>query len=137
MARLEGTIRSAGEGVGGLRVVAFEETRVGFELDDKPCRSSHPSISNFGEATTDEGGGFSIQFEPQPVRLRVKTGFHNFYVTIVLSTRLDDTIPSRSLDLDAKNDAADNPYWNRRQTWSIVISHDAPLRLVSVCTSLG
>lgn len=64
MARVAGSIRSAGDGVPNLRVVAFEEVRIGSEVEDKPCRLSHPQIRQLGQKTTDSAGEFSITYTP-------------------------------------------------------------------------
>ena len=64
MATITGTIRSAGEGMPGLRILAYEEVRIGIDDPPKPCRSSHPTIKKVGETTTDSTGSFRISFTP-------------------------------------------------------------------------
>jgi hypothetical protein len=63
MAVIRGTIRSAGAGVPGLTVKAFEQVQNGIELDNKPCRLSNPSILQVGTVTTDADGRFRVQYD--------------------------------------------------------------------------
>jgi hypothetical protein len=85
MITIKGTILSAGEGVQGLRIMAYEEVQIGMPQPPKPCKLSYPSASLVGEAMTDASGAYQIQFvprEPSPldcafmahVRVRVFDG---------------------------------------------------------------
>jgi hypothetical protein len=75
MAFVVGTIRSAGQGVAGLLVKAFEEVNAGFpQDDDKPCRFESPNSRQIGQGTTDRTGDFSISYTPR-VRPEAACGF--------------------------------------------------------------
>lgn len=76
MALVVGTIRSGGQGVSGLLVKAFEEIKVGFDLEDgKPCRFGAPDTRQIGQATTNAAGEFSISYEPREAS-EDACGFH-------------------------------------------------------------
>jgi hypothetical protein len=107
MASVVGTIRSAGQGVSGLLVKAFEEVRVGVDPEDgKPCRLGNPETRQIGQATTNAAGAFSIAYDArQPdddacsfqafVRITVFDG-----ATLVLHTPKKIRATTTRFDLD-------------------------------------
>jgi hypothetical protein len=63
MSRIFGQIRSAGQGVPGLRVLAYEEVQYGFEEPDTPCRLGTPWPRLAGEGATDAQGNYSVTYD--------------------------------------------------------------------------